>query len=221
MLSLIVSIISICISIVLFVSSQFKQLYKLGISTGEVFYNDVVTKDGQERTVMYVNVKIVNESQSPATFIGFTITEKEKQEYSSNYGEFIDLPLSIAADNSLSELKTSTLPVVIPPYSSFKGLLAFYHPRLYREGHYLELEMPKRFLVIPFNPTPGLIVFNEDRHGRGREIKFYWRQNPIRSFFDFILRLFYKRTWEIFKLRTKATITQFSTNITHRFRNKK
>ena len=39
---------------------------------------------------MFVEIIIINDSQTPSIITGLTITEKESQEYSSDQGELLD-----------------------------------------------------------------------------------------------------------------------------------
>lgn len=221
MLSLIISIISLCLSITLFVINHFKQLYKVGVSTGEVTFDDVITKNGQKRTRMYVELKIVNESLAPFTIVGLAILEEENQQYTSDAGEFIDCNLPIKSDENqieIGELKgTSTLPIVVPPYSSYHGVVAFYHPTTYRQGKFIEIETPKRFISVPFNPTPDFYIYHEDRHGRGRKLRFYWRQNPIRSLQNKIVLLFGKEYWVKLYNKIKGKILKIFSNLKKKY----
>lgn len=217
MLSLVLSIISISLSIALFVISHYRQLYRLGIATKKVYYSKGFSPNGQEKQIMFVEISIINESQTPAIITGLTITEKELQEYSSNNGELINKSIQVKTDigdvHEVFNEYTSTLPIVIAPYSSFKGIFAFYQPWTFGQNHFLELETPKRFLVIPFNPTPDSYTYSEERHNRYREIKYYWRQNPLRTFQNKILVIFHKRTWQIFTYRLKAKILKIFSNL--------
>lgn len=217
MLSLVLSIISISLSIALFVISHYRQLYRLGIATKKVYYSKGISPNGQEKQIMFVEISIINESQTPAIITGLTITEKELQEYSSNNGELINKSIQVKTDigdvHEVFNEYTSTLPIVIAPYSSFKGIFAFYQPWTFGQNHFLELETPKRFLVIPFNPTPDYYTYSEERHNRYREIKYYWRQNPLRTFQNKILVIFHKRTWQIFTYRLKAKILKIFSNL--------
>lgn len=217
MLSLLLSIISISLSIALFVISHYRQLYRLGIATKKVYYSKGISPNGQEKQIMFVEISIINESQTPAIITGLTITEKELQEYSSNNGELINKSIQVKTDigdvHEVFNEYTSTLPIVIAPYSSFKGIFAFYQPWTFGQNHFLELETPKRFLVIPFNPTPDSYTYSEERHNRYREIKYYWRQNPLRTFQNKILVIFHKRTWQIFTYRLKAKILKIFSNL--------
>lgn len=212
MLSLILSIISISLSIILFVVSHYRQLYRLGIATRKTYYSKGVDQNGQERQIMFVEIIIINESQTPAVITGLTITEKELQEYGSNNGELIDKSIQVKTDMGGAEEifneYTSTLPIVIDPYSSFKGIFAFYQPWIYSQSHFLELETPKRFLVIPFNPTPDSYIYSEERHNRFRDIKYYWRQNSLRTFQNKILAIFHKQTWKIIIHKFKNKISK-------------
>ena len=217
MLSLVLSIISISLSIALFVISHYRQLYRLGIATKKVYYSKGISPNRQEKQIMFVEISIINESQTPAIITGLTITEKELQEYSSNNGELINKSIQVKTDigdvHEVFNEYTSTLPIVIAPYSSFKGIFAFYQPWTFGQNHFLELETPKRFLVIPFNPTPDSYTYSEERHNRYREIKYYWRQNPLRTFQNKILVIFHKRTWQIFTYRLKAKILKIFSNL--------
>ena len=217
MLSLVLSIISISLSIALFVISHYRQLYRLGIATKKVYYSKGISPNGQEKQIMFVEISIINESQTPAIITGLTITEKELQEYSSNNGELINKSIQVKTDigdvHEVFNEYTSTLPIVIAPYSSFKGIFAFYQPWTFGQNHFLELETPKRFLVIPFNPAPDSYTYSEERHNRYREIKYYWRQNPLRTFQNKILVIFHKRTWQIFTYQLKAKILKIFSNL--------
>ncbi len=217
MLSLVLSIISISLSIALFVISHYRQLYRLGIATGKVYYSEGISSNGQKKQIMFVEISIINESQTPAIITGLTITEKELQEYSSNNGELIDKSIQVKTDigdthKAFNEY-TSTLPIVIAPYSSFKGIFAFYQSWTFKQNHFLELETPKRFLVIPFNPTPDSYIYSEERHNRYRDVKYYWRQNPLRTFQNKILSIFCKKTWQIFIYRLKVRISKIFSNL--------
>ena len=60
----------------------------------------------------------------------------------------------------------------------------------------MEIETPKRFLVVPFNPIPDTYHFADTRKGCTREIVMHWKQNPIREFKDKIISFFEGKTWE-------------------------
>ncbi|QBX25351.1 hypothetical protein SAMN02910293_00454 [Streptococcus henryi] len=217
MVSLILSIISITLSVILFVVQQYKQLYRLGVGTGAVTYSNKTSTSGQDRQVMFVELSIINESQTPAIITGLTIVEKSLQSYSSDDGELIDKSIQVKNDvgnkHEIFDKFTDTLPIVIAPYSSFRGTFAFYQRWIYRQGYFIELETPKRFLTIPFNPTPDFQIYLENRHGRNRTIKYYWRQNPLRTFQNKILDIFYKKTWKNLFYMLKKMISKILSNL--------
>lgn len=217
MLSLVLSIISISLSIVLFAINHYRQLYRLGIATGRVYHSEEISSNGQMKQMMFVELSIINESQTPAIITAITIVAKELQAYSSDNGELIDKSIQVKTDtrNTYEDFNeyTSTLPIVIAPYSSFKGIFAFYTPWIYRQNHFIELETPKRFLTIPFNPTPDFYIYTEERHNRCRAVKYYWRQNPLRTFQNKIFAIFYKKTWQTFIYWFKSKISKIFSNL--------
>ena len=78
----------------------------------------------------------------------------------------------------------------------------------------MEIETPKRFLVVPFNPIPDTYYFADTRKGRTREVVMHWRQNPIREFKDKIISFFEEKTWKRWiyeaKLRLKRVLRKNS-----------
>ncbi|MCP1638887.1 hypothetical protein J2T50_000582 [Streptococcus gallinaceus] len=135
MLALILSIISISLSVILFIINHYRQLYRLGIATGKVYFSEKTHSNGQNRQVMFVEIIIINDSQTPSIITGLTITEKESQEYSSDQGELLDdviqIEMKVGGKYTKFNRYTSTLPIIVPSYSVFKGTFAFYQPYKY------------------------------------------------------------------------------------------
>ncbi len=208
MLSLILSIISITLSITLFVINHYRQLYRIGIATKKIRYSEEITSTGQKKQIMFVEISIINEAQTPAIITGLTILEKELQEYSSDSGSLIDKSIPISSDDKY----TATLPIVIAPYSSFKGIFAFYQCQVFSPDHFIEIETPKRFLVIPFNPVQDYHMNVEKRHGQYRNVKYHWRQNPLRTLQNKILE-FFKKSWQIYIINPQNKISKIFSNL--------
>lgn len=187
-----ISIISIIMSITLFVVNHYRELYRIGISTGLVYYSERIKTTGQNKQVMFIEINIINESAIPVTIIGMSIVEHEYQTYDSDNGEFINKSITVEDKKQIYNKQTNTLPIVIPPYSTFQGVCAFYHSWIYSQNYFIELETPKRFLTFPFNPQPETYVFSSKRRGRLRKIEYYWRQNPIRTVQNKIIHPFLK-----------------------------
>lgn len=217
MLSLILSIISITLSIILFVIQQYKQLYRLGIGIESVTYSEGASPTGQNKQIMFVEMSIINESETPAIITGLTITEKELQGYSSDSGELIDKSIQVKTDignkHEVFDEYTNVLPIVIAPYSSFRGKFGFYQQWIFRQDHFIELETPKRFITVPFNPTPNTYIHLEERRNRNRIIKYYWRQSPLRTFQNKILAIFYKKTWKTLFYKLRVMISKILSNL--------
>ncbi|WP_373106565.1 hypothetical protein [Streptococcus lutetiensis] len=198
-LSLILSIISIVMSSYIFLIKHYRELYRIGISNSKAFNNE----SGQ----MVVRISFVNESSTPLTVQGMLISDKEFRSYSTDFGELID---GISTKRFNKEINTRTVPFIVAPYSEVTDYFAFNCSAINNPNLFLEIETPKRFLVVPFNPIPDTYHFADTRKGRTREVVMHWKQNPIREFKDKIISFFEEKTWERWiyeaKLRLKRVL---------------
>lgn len=149
-LSLAIAIVSLAISVYIFISKHYRELYRLGLNNSQAIFDT-------EEKVMYVELTFVNESSLPLTIENLTATLEESQSYSSNVGELINEKRNVIdRDHRFfrkMDAETKTLPITLEPYSTTSYYFAFSEFLVYSHDYFLEVETPNRFIVFPFNPN--------------------------------------------------------------------
>ncbi len=200
-LSLAIAIVSLAISVYIFISKHYRELYRLGLNNSQAIFDT-------EEKVMYVELTFVNESSLPLTIENLTATLEESQSYSSNVGELINEKRNIIDKDHRSfrnmDAETKTLPITLEPYSTTSYYFAFSEFLVYSHDYFLEVETPNRFIVFPFNPNKKNYSIGIEKKGRSRLLVVTWRQHPLREAVSFFSRHFEKRTWQIYKIHTNT-----------------
>lgn len=200
-LSLTIAIVSLVISVYIFISQRYRELYRLGLSNSQAIFDT-------EEKVMYVELTFVNESSLPLTIENLTATLEESQSYSSNVGELINEKRNVIdRDHRFfrkMDAETKTLPITLEPYSTTSYYFAFSEFLVYGHDYFLEVETPNRFIVFTFNPNKKNYSIGIEKKGRSRLLVVTWRQHKLREAVRFFSRHFEKRTWQIYKIHTNT-----------------
>ncbi|HGI4782358.1 TPA: hypothetical protein ACJ5R7_000122 [Streptococcus agalactiae] len=178
MLALVISLISILISFFSFIVPLYKSTFRLGVSNQKAEFN-------LEELEMIVKITFINESYSPITIEGLTITEKKLQFEASNYGELLK-----SHEVKSSNFKYGYVPFIIPPYSTYANNFVFRFPNTVKSNYFLEVQTSKKFYVFPFNPSPHVTTnCYREINGRVREENTFWKQDNFRNQINKIYKL--------------------------------
>ncbi|AUT04818.1 hypothetical protein SPSF3K_00076 [Streptococcus parauberis] len=215
--SLVISIISLIISIYVFISKHYRELYRLGVYNSDAIFD-------HNSNILFVKIVLINESSLPITIENLSLFPPDSTNQSSNRGMLINESINVVESYDLQtevyEYKTLTMPTVVPPYSKVDGFYAFSDFLVYGDNYILEVELPNKLLHFNFYPNKKYLKIFIDKENESRLHMVTWRQHPLREKVYFVSKHLKIRTWQTYKIRSKIWINNSISKVKQSIRKK-
>ena len=189
MLAIIISVISLSMSLFLFIKNLFETRINFGVSAINFISNDSKGK-------LFVKISFVNHSSKPLTIKSMIFLDHNKKKYSlidtnhyrynCEHGEdipFVD-KVEYRQRNKYKdyETKTDILPITVKAFSSFSGYFSFYFPNndswiISNKEGFIEIETSR--IDIQHKIYGTNVLMGETRNNKIRLQTFIWYQGLI------------------------------------------
>ncbi len=196
MIAIVISVISVSISLFLFIKNIFETRINFGISATNFISNDVKEK-------LFVKISFINHSSKPLTIKSMMFLDYKKKlyslvdtnpyQYNCDHGEdipFVDnVEYHLMSSHKDYNTKTKTLPITVQPFSSYSGYFSFYFPAQtahsisYKEG-YIEVETSR--VDIKHKRSGIDTIVGEIRNNKTRRQTYIWYHGKCITFLIFL-----------------------------------